>query len=102
MRISDWSSDVCSSDLQIFTIAVEGLGEEIEIGTTAEETGQRIGQVGIDSPFARTEVETGGGGEAQSIILSDLHEKSGMYAIMDDIRIVGFVDRKSTRLNSSQ
>src|SRR3546814_20042853 len=74
-----------------YTTLLRSLGEEIEFWTTAEETGQRIGQVCIDSPCARTEVETGGGVEAQSIILSDLHEQSGMSAIMDDIRIVGFV-----------
>src|SRR3546814_19715985 len=32
MRISDWSSDVCSSDLRDLGAAIAGLGHEVRIG----------------------------------------------------------------------
>src|SRR3546814_20059796 len=64
MRISDWSSDVCSSDLLGITIAFEGEGEK-EVGVIATVSGDKAivkpGQVilRVDPRYDRpTEVET--------------------------------------------
>src|SRR3546814_18368328 len=67
MRISDWSSDVCSSDLH-------GHGRERHEDTEAEdregEAGQDVGEVTpeAEEPAARTTVRCGGGRDRKSVV----------------------------------
>src|SRR3546814_12960300 len=61
MRISDWSSDVCSSDL----VAVEGIGAPVEVESPpgqealqpAHEVEQHLVGVGDQQRLARAEIE---------------------------------------------
>src|SRR3546814_6861196 len=106
MRISDWSSDVCSSDLRLEAIEVDDHGRHgppllgggqkkvfdgVAQSAAVEETGQRIGGgKRLRAPF--------GGGA-----LDDLAPDVAVTA--DPVDGEGDVeqqpDRKSTRLNSS-
>src|SRR3546814_8087945 len=43
MRISDWSSDVCSSDLMAVSMLMEGAVERIILSRPAVEAGERLG-----------------------------------------------------------
>src|SRR3546814_16117912 len=53
MRISDWSSDVCSSDLQVAVLAldivakglVHRLGLQLQVGGPAQQAEQALAQV---------------------------------------------------------
>src|SRR3546814_19467701 len=53
MRISDWSSDVCSSDLAPFRVARREMSADIAVGKCAENrVGQRVKRdIGIAMPF---------------------------------------------------
>src|SRR3546814_2679756 len=95
MRISDWSSDVCSSDLAIVTVVVEprrrnlerpaGLGAERHIG------GGRFAGALRHVASGRAGGE-GGQGEQGRI---SKHRSSPRLVMLN------LLDRKSTRLNSS-
>src|SRR3546814_1606506 len=87
MRISDWSSDVCSSDL-VLAISGEGLADEVEIQVPADQTIDRIGYVGIDRALARPEIEPGIGRDSQPVALADLRKQACIAAIAFDVRIV--------------
>src|SRR3546814_10585711 len=100
MRISDWSSDVCSSDLGgAATLAAGGVVLYPEIG-------QEPHGAGVDLPRA---VE----GDVDIILSQRVHPHAlGAHAVgaavirldgfVDDVPFADFArDRKSTRLNSS-
>src|SRR3546814_2883341 len=100
MRISDWSSDVCSSDLR-------RLGDEVDVGV-----GVGLPALALDDParLAAAGVVTGARhgvaeGNAlavlavflqrsvlQALLVAQLHAAEVQHAVLD---------RKSTRLNSS-
>src|SRR3546814_9902364 len=95
-RISDWSSDVCSSDLGKLEIHIVGRGFHLRtelglyIGRLAREEGFRIvdqlGIIGLADPA-----------DARRRAALDLVEQARAVARLEEA--VG--DRKSTRLNSS-
>src|SRR3546814_1016606 len=92
MRISDWSSDVCSSDLagqQIAEMPRRGaLGGDVEqVEIAGREALARLGAVVVDRG-QRRRADAHGLGRAQLIV----HQRDQRA---DD------EDRKSTRLNSS-
>src|SRR3546814_1481869 len=102
MRISDWSSDVCSSDLIIRVVAVD-IGERIVTGAAAFAV-CRIEQIdGL--PVMGAEAR------ARIVILAfhiedDDRASPGQQVWNDNADAFaragrGFEDRKSTRLNSS-
>src|SRR3546814_2305643 len=89
MRISDWSSDVCSSDL--VDLAREVRGQHLEIERARARPGrelapviQRVGEFRIEPADAQE--------LALAEIAADLHAGDALER---------FGDRKSTRLNSS-
>src|SRR3546814_4883012 len=96
MRISDWSSDVCSSDL----IAVREAVEQAEriAGINIENVWVGFSAGGLVSDVASVEVELGGHRIEQADIDELLH--AGRESIDPGGRMV-LQDRKSTRLNSS-
>src|SRR3546814_5355420 len=101
MRISDWSSDVCSSDL---LGAVAGVGGVVDLGLAARARSQRVaGQgvaagPGIDLVVAGAGIGIAGGrGEVDR--LGQAVRAAGERATGSQIGAIG--DRKSTRLNSS-
>src|SRR3546814_20859806 len=51
MRISDWSSDVCSSDLQ--SVAIRELAQAVEVDLLEQRRGVRIDLVRIDPDIPR-------------------------------------------------
>src|SRR3546814_8280085 len=100
MRISDWSSDVCSSDLSMFDVV------NAETGEVAFPLGQKV------SPRAAKKAQTDGLKE----LLIPTEEIFGRYSAYDlinettgeiyieagdELSAENLEDRKSTRLNSS-
>src|SRR3546814_1010928 len=97
MRISDWSSDVCSSDLVAVAVAV---------GTRRADEGlfgQRLFHLVDDVRLGRDDQRVAGKGLGE---LQYAAGRSDIIGMIDDIgRAFGMRrdrrDRKSTRLNSS-
>src|SRR3546814_14339399 len=73
---------------QILAIADEALAEEIEVRAATKDPSERIGDVGAYRALAAAKVEPGGGGEAQSFILPDLHKQASVTAIAANVGIV--------------
>src|SRR3546814_10184208 len=85
MRISDWSSDVCSSDLDILVCAhAHRMIVPHRLCGALESKPLAVGAI-VDRPAGETFVETRDGDRHDD--RHDQHRKTG--------------DRKSTRLNSS-
>src|SRR3546814_1908889 len=101
MRISDWSSDVCSSDLRL----VRALAL-LEIGGLAVELGGfdfRTGEAGLDQVVLGQKVRVL---QAQALLQPaavgiGLDADRGDADIAEHVPERQTVDRKSTRLNSS-
>src|SRR3546814_991026 len=104
MRISDWSSDVCSSDLPATMNVREQVGALVARAAAA---GHRMGLpnswTAADPAFSRMLGAAGllgitwprkyGGGERSAL---------ERYVVLEELLAAGApVDRKSTRLNSS-
>src|SRR3546814_9759797 len=88
MRISAWSSDVCSSDLEALAQAVKTLGHGL-----AGVAGERLG----------AEIDLDAGDHAGPGDL--LHERRAVGGLLADGLVVeddAGEDRKSTRLTTSQ
>src|SRR3546814_3323985 len=105
MRISDWSSDVCSSDLgpRLFVDVVDPGREQLHMTPVAHMGGNVIRRFQQpDGDAARNQM--GGGGKADRAGPDDndwpcFGGRSGRGG--GDGVHVGSLDRKSTRLNSS-
>src|SRR3546814_1181227 len=107
MRISDWSSDVCSSDLQAYlnlqrssiVAPVSGyvaqrqvqLGQRVQPGTTLM-TIVPLEQMWVEANFKETQLTKMHIGQP-----AEVH--ADLYG--GDVTYDGTLDRKSTRLNSS-
>src|SRR3546814_5144349 len=103
MRISDWSSDVCSSDLRHVVMESDRIdagidaaaGQERRQGRREAQAARAFGEVErLDAkPVARQH-------HAAAVPLQD---REGEHAVepLDAALAPGVVDRKSTRLNSS-
>src|SRR3546814_3075511 len=89
MRISDWSSDVCSSDLD--GVFVQGLLEQVFRGL------ERL-FLALDALVTGVVLEDGRAGEAEQLGLGE--EILDGLVVVAELRAVA-LDRKSTRLNSS-
>src|SRR3546814_10090496 len=98
MRISDWSSDVCSSDLDKIALRLAGQIRRQDPRTKNLSGGKGFDDIHQDSFRASLLVEPADG--VKSITVFDyfkVHEQSGgglIYRLNPG-------DRKSTRLNSS-
>src|SRR3546814_6420641 len=122
MRISDWSSDVCSSDLNATTaawIAAEvGISDvhaevtpagKLDVIRQLQDDGHVVAMVGdgVNDAAALAAADLGlamGGGTDAAIAASDITIVSGdLTVVVDAIRLARRTlgDRKSTRLNSS-
>src|SRR3546814_4825394 len=108
MRISDWSSDVCSSDLTAFLDVARGAEETLRalkrIGVDA--AGQNLARRGNDGVVGAAEARDRI--EQDDDILLVLDETLGLFdhhfGDLDVARrglVEGRGDRKSTRLNPS-
>src|SRR3546814_9120497 len=101
MRISDWSSDVCSSDLFDLSVAADerviigvrnlgrviGMIERSVVRDLGRERGERCGGVFVGF---------GQGGHAQA-----LRKRERVIKLLERFDLPSLQDRKSTRLNSS-
>src|SRR3546814_1106437 len=104
MRISDWSSDVCSSDLRLFELT-EAVGCK---GRAVDQSDSRLAHVGgvvVRSrflPFAAPhESQRKRQGEGVSMHISCTPVMRGGEGDGPNIGRAGGIDRKSKRLNSS-
>src|SRR3546814_7217723 len=107
MRISDWSSDVCSSDLEVqLVVVVEE--PDLAVGGVMQRVGvlgghlQEVVVAGVD---AHAVVDVLGEPRLRlAVALQAHHLEADHQAIADAVAVAGGevgVDRKSTRLNSS-
>src|SRR3546814_5776775 len=112
MRISDWSSDVCSSDLEAFNRLEEERGlprDLVRRINAADPDGNawakferaEIDAAAFDTLFAAEAKALGHDleGEAVLAVLAGA-VRPAMVAALDTLKAKG-LDRKSTRLNSS-
>src|SRR3546814_2657163 len=81
MRISDWSSDVCSSDLAVQRVAVPIGGEGVDPGDA--ELAKRGGSQFADRPRAR---ESEPGVKLIDIVDADVAHRIGARAAPGDVR----------------
>src|SRR3546814_5772279 len=107
MRISDWSSDVCSSDLLIAEIVhqagvpagiinlVFGSGAETGAQLTAHPLIDRVSFIGSHAAAGRVAREVSGAIKPLSLTLRRMSVEVMLDGDVSD------PDRKSTRLNSS-
>src|SRR3546814_4720560 len=99
MRISDWSSDVCSSDLRLMVCSLVDEPVRTKSG----------GGMTVNAPYRLADVE-----QADTIVIPMWHGDDPPSAEVVDalraahargVRMISFcsgaLDRKSTRLNSS-
>src|SRR3546814_6815657 len=98
MRISDWSSDVCSSDLEIAVLQTgnTSLGVTL-LATLVREAAARLGpdwDIEIVEMHHRYKVDAPSG---TALLLGEAAAAGRGEALPD----VSVIDRKSTRLNSS-
>src|SRR3546814_2894960 len=106
MRISDWSSDVCSSDLDRVAdlhrahLAADRLDDAG--GFVAGDRGERVRIGALDEMQVRMAESAGGGADAHlvrpGLVDDDLLDNERLAGFDQD---GGFGDRKRTRLNSS-
>src|SRR3546814_1893253 len=99
MRISDWSSDVCSSDLKRFGLTRRFVEGRLRLATLAEPIFEALSEGTITLDVAKAYAST----ENQEKQLLVWNSYGTSYANADTIRraIANETDRKSTRLNSS-
>src|SRR3546814_10039211 len=111
MRISDWSSDVCSSDLAdrvrmpdidwIYTralpAAATGLGRAVDIGWRRL-TGGCSALLVLSFAQAAAVFAPGGPASRMSPVGNSV---AWVIALLLVALVIGYADRKSTRLNSS-
>src|SRR3546814_9132836 len=106
MRISDWSSDVCSSDLRlidfldahheaIIAIAARADGN-VEFHLRIGVIGLRLAQIPRDAAAADHRAREA---PCQRVFLA--HRRDVDVALLEDAVVDDQADRKSTRLNSS-
>src|SRR3546814_10048411 len=99
MRISDWSSDVCSSDLM--SQALKEIADALGLGLIYMTSFDKANRTSIDSP-------RGFGMDTALPVFQEVREKTGcpvLTAVHEpdqcaDIAEAVDVDRQSTRLNS--
>src|SRR3546814_9934513 len=100
MRISDWSSDVCSSDLQLITCHSQRLVERLT--QLLHDGADTVLPAGRHAKRMQPE-RHGGARQIVQMIMQITQE--GIEVLLDPLRrpaqILVLIDRKSTRLNSS-
>src|SRR3546814_5331494 len=103
MRISDWSSDVCSSDLAEAVAAPDARREVFEEGEVAEALRQVLGlDDGVSAAPAAGSLQLGGADLSQPLCaLAAQPLQAGEAADVALAPGSHAADRKSTRLNSS-
>src|SRR3546814_5430726 len=98
MRISDWSSDVCSSDLKAYSTSggLHGVGVSV-VNALSSDT---IIEVARSKELYRQHFSRGHPLGSLEKIGAAPNRRGTLVAFTPDIEIFG-EDRKSTRLNSS-
>src|SRR3546814_9335500 len=98
MRISDWSSDVCSSDLAFAVERPVAIGTQVVAGEVAGDLAQPRQEAG--RVLQALEVLPGGEEGILGDVLAGRHVAGDRQCHRGD-RVLAGTDRKSTRLNSS-
>src|SRR3546814_6174041 len=97
MRISDWSSDVCSSDLLICGLTV-GLGLFNDFRRM--HVGQKIEPIGVLGQICNGALVLNVSNQVDQPESSEIANQDVLGTLLS-LQTHGIVDRKSTRLNSS-
>src|SRR3546814_7687007 len=97
MRISDWSSDVCSSDLAAGAVVAQG-AQHVELVIAQGVVLRRLVRIvlGLEQRGLRG---AAGGGPAEPVVARAPHQRAIAAPLRP--RLAGVGDRKSPRLNSS-
>src|SRR3546814_10817001 len=101
MRISDWSSDVCSSDLQDLAASLParllgaGPGEAV-LDLCAAPGGKTMQLAAAGADVTAVEINP-----KRLVRLRQNLERTGLRAELVEADVMQWADRKSTRLNSS-
>src|SRR3546814_1970019 len=101
MRISDWSSDVCSSDLNQALHPKEGgepgaAGHRLDTVKAARRIEDRVAGRQRDTMLAIGIAD----GQPPALIIAGIVEAEGAGQVGTQMLVHGQLDRKSTRLNS--
>src|SRR3546814_954815 len=95
MRISDWSSDVCSSDLHLGDHLIDWHARELRSGVF-------VAAIVVRFPDTRLSVGAGAaGGAAHRVVRRQFHRSRICRSLGEAAGPYSTGDRKSTRLNSS-
>src|SRR3546814_9105017 len=100
MRISDWSSDVCSSDLLI-AVVTDRQTRFVQLRRPAQE--RQSGRT-IKSPHGRelfVDAQRGTFDGPRVFGIDAVALRHCLHRVIADIAVAQSADRKSTRLNSS-
>src|SRR3546814_5285301 len=102
MRISDWSSDVCSSDLRMVVLHFRAGSKSDDFGATPLLAcpAERFVDGNPGQPGRQLCVAAKAGHGLIGVDISVLHHVLGFAIVVEDAARCP-VDRKSTRLNSS-
>src|SRR3546814_3495702 len=104
MRISDWSSDVCSSDLRLYQIGRRELADRLKEGRAS---GSRFAIRAQSIAAIRSALDAGQVRESQRLnkqmVLLTIAISGGPFIglLGTVLGVMITLDRKSTRLNSS-
>src|SRR3546814_3801443 len=105
MRISDWSSDVCSSDLRgAQRVEVGCAAVQQDVRLASHDAGGRARDVeqhhveAVAGRFVPPRIGVGGVGRAQVRVGADAQPREGVAHAFEALPVE---DRKSTRMNSS-
>src|SRR3546814_4819214 len=115
MRISDWSSDVCSSDLLVGGVVVDDQMQVLVLGGLAVDGLEEpqpllmsVELIGHRQYLAGKHVQCGKqGGHAIALVIvghrlvASAFERKARLGAVECLNLGLFIDRKSTRLNPS-
>src|SRR3546814_6239577 len=99
MRISDWSSDVCSSDLEAMKFSENWLRQHVTTDATRDELAATLTAIGLEVEELMPLGEELDGVVVARIVSAEKHPEADRLQVCKVD--AGNGDRKSTRLNSS-
>src|SRR3546814_3549571 len=97
MRISDWSSDVCSSDLGRMKFTLSWLKTHLNTDADLPTVLKGLTNIGLEVEGVENPAEKQGAFRIARVLTAERHPQADKLQVLT----VDAGDRKSTRLNSS-